>query len=81
MAYMNTGPYNFKGNYNSPTHSAHPKVLYYQGEYMTYGYEAKGDASTDICYSAFDLHGNKLEECWLNAPYSGRNYQVECFGF
>jgi hypothetical protein len=36
-----------------------------------YGYEAKGDATTDICFFGFDKNGNKIEECWIKGPYSG----------
>lgn len=35
------------------------------------GYEAKGDASTDVAYFLFDKNGKKLEECWVQAPYAG----------
>ena len=31
----------------------------------------KRDVSTDICYFAFDKHANKIEECWVRAPYTG----------
>ena len=65
------GPYDFRGQYTSPTHTAHPKVNYTTGEYVTYGFEAKGDASTDICYSVFDKECRKIEEAWFTAPWSG----------
>jgi hypothetical protein len=35
------------------------------------GYEAKGDASTDVAYYLFDKHGKKLEECWFQVPFAG----------
>jgi hypothetical protein len=44
---------------------------YHTGTMYAYGYEAKGDATTDICYYAFDKTGKKIEECWINAPYTG----------
>jgi len=54
-----------------PTFTAHPKIDGETGNMYSYGYEAKGDASTDICFYAFDPKGNKIEECWIKAPYAG----------
>jgi carotenoid cleavage dioxygenase len=65
------GIYDFNGNLPSPTFTAHPKIDPRTGNIYAYGYEAKGDASTDICYYAFDKHANKVEECWIRGPYTG----------
>ena len=40
------------------------------------GYEAKGDASTDVVYFLFDKGGKKLEECWFNVPYVGMMHDM-----
>lgn len=40
------------------------------------GYEAKGDATTDVAYFLFDKHGKKLEECWVQAPYAGMMHDM-----
>jgi carotenoid cleavage dioxygenase-like enzyme len=65
------GPYDFHGQYKAATHTAHPKIDAATGEFITMGYEAKGDATTDVVYYLFDKNGQKLEECWFNAPFAG----------
>jgi len=65
------GIYDFNGQLPGPTFTAHPKFDPKNGSLYAYGYEAKGDASTDICFFAFDKHCKKIEECWINAPYVG----------
>lgn len=65
------GAYDFHGQYTCPTFTAHPKVDAHTGELITMGYEAKGDASTDVAYFLFDKHGKKLEECWFQTPFAG----------
>lgn len=40
------------------------------------GYEAKGDATTDVAYFLFDKNGKKLEECWIKAPYAGMMHDM-----
>lgn len=71
-----TGLYDFHGQYVGPTHTAHPKLDPHTGEYLTMGYEAKGDATTDVVYYLFDKNGKKLEECWFNAPYVGMMHDM-----
>jgi carotenoid cleavage dioxygenase len=63
--------WDFGGNLPGPTFTAHPKIDGETGNMYAYGYEAKGDASTDICFYGFDRKGNKIEECWIKAPYTG----------
>jgi hypothetical protein len=65
------GIYDFNRGLPSPTFTAHPKIDHRTGNIYAYGCEAKGDASTDICFFAFDKHANKIGECWVNAPYAG----------
>ncbi|KAJ5669386.1 hypothetical protein N7462_010456 [Penicillium macrosclerotiorum] len=70
------GPYDFHGHFSSKTHTAHPKIDHATGEMITMGYEAKGDSTTDIVYYLFDKNGNKLEECWISAPFAGMMHDM-----
>jgi carotenoid cleavage dioxygenase len=70
------GYYDFHGQYTAPTHTAHPKIDMATGEMITMGYEAKGDATTDVAYYLFDENGKKLEECWVKAPYAGMMHDM-----
>jgi carotenoid cleavage dioxygenase-like enzyme len=70
------GFYDFHGQYTAPTHTAHPKIDWATGEMITMGYEAKGDATTDIVYYLFDKDGKKLEECWIKAPYAAMMHDM-----
>ena len=70
------GCYDFHGQYTAPTHTAHPKIDFDNGEMITMGYQAKGDSTTDVAYFLFDKNGKKLEECWVNAPYSGSMHDM-----
>lgn len=68
---MTTGYYSFEGQIKSRSFTAHPKVDPKTGELVCWGYEAKGDATTDCCYFAIGPNGKMTEECWFNAPYCG----------
>lgn len=70
------GYYDFHGQYSAPTHTAHPKIDDVTGEFITMGYEAGGDASTDVVYYMFDKDGKKLEECWVKTPYAGMMHDM-----
>lgn len=59
----------FGGQFESLTFSAHPKIDGRTGAMIAYGYEAKGDNTTDIAIYEFDRRGNKTWETWINAPY------------
>jgi carotenoid cleavage dioxygenase len=61
--------YTFGGQLESLTYSAHPKIDYKTGELVGYGYEAKGDATTDVNVVSFDRAGRKSWEAWVKAPY------------
>ncbi|GKT74725.1 carotenoid cleavage dioxygenase [Colletotrichum tofieldiae] len=65
------GLYDFRGQYSAPTFTAHPKIDLRNGELITMGDEAKGDATNDVAYYLFDKEGKKLEECWIKTPYVG----------
>ncbi|KAH7137506.1 carotenoid oxygenase [Dactylonectria estremocensis] len=70
------GLYDFGGQYSAPTFTAHPKIDPDNGELITMGYEAKGDATDDVAYYLFDKDGKKLEECWIKAPYVGMMHDM-----
>ena len=63
------GPYDFGGQYKSPTFTAHPKIDGKTGEMITYGYEAEGLASNAIWLYSFDRSGKVLSERRIAAPY------------
>ncbi|KAF2878231.1 9-cis-epoxycarotenoid dioxygenase-like protein [Massariosphaeria phaeospora] len=68
------GRYDFDGQVQSPTFTAHPKFDPDTGEMVCYGYEAGGDghdASNDIVVYTIDKDGKKTEECWYKAPFCG----------
>lgn len=68
------GRYDFDGQVQSPTFTAHPKFDPATGEMVCYGYEAGGDghdASCDIVVYTIDKDGKKTEECWYKAPFCG----------
>lgn len=51
------------------TFTAHPKIDPFSEELVTYGYEAKGLASTDIVVYSLDKKGHILDEQWLKGPW------------
>ena len=68
------GRYDFDGQVQTPTFTAHPKFDPDTGEMICYGYEAGGngyDASCDIVVYTIDKDGKKTEECWYKAPFCG----------
>jgi carotenoid cleavage dioxygenase-like enzyme len=68
------GRYDFDGQVQSPTFTAHPKFDPETGEMVCYGYQAGGDghdASVDIVVYTIDKDGKKTEECWYKAPFCG----------
>lgn len=58
----------FGGQLPSTTFTAHPKIDPDTGEFLCFGYEAKGDATPDICYFTFDADGKIMETVWLVSP-------------
>lgn len=68
------GRYDFEGQVDSPTFTAHPKFDPETGEMVCYGYEAGGngnDASCDVVVYTIDANGRKVEECWYKSPFCG----------
>lgn len=68
------GRYDFEGQVQSPTFTAHPKFDPDTGEMICFGYEAGGngqDGSCDIVVYTIDAEGRKTEETWYKAPFCG----------
>jgi carotenoid cleavage dioxygenase len=61
--------HDFDGQLSSLTFTAHPKIDPDTGDMLAFGYEAKGDCTTDIVVFSFDKTGRKTWEAWFNAPY------------
>ncbi|KAH7112070.1 carotenoid oxygenase [Dendryphion nanum] len=64
------GIVDYNGTFRCPTHTAHPKADSATGELVGFGYEAKGDASPDICSFTVDKFGSITEEVWFKAPWA-----------
>ncbi|KAG4420708.1 hypothetical protein IFR04_006196 [Cadophora malorum] len=64
------GMVDYNGTFRCPTHTAHPKADSTTGELVAFGYEAKGDASPDICSFTVDKRGSITEEVWFKAPWA-----------
>jgi carotenoid cleavage dioxygenase-like enzyme len=65
------GSWDFDGKYTAKTMSAHPKIDPVSGEMIAYGYEAKGDLTTDIAVYTMNPKGEVVKEVWLKSPYLG----------
>ncbi|CAI7581841.1 unnamed protein product [Penicillium pancosmium] len=68
------GRYDFDGQVQSPTFTAHPKIDPETGELVCFGYEAGGngnDGSCDIVVYTISAEGKKTEEAWYKAPFCG----------
>jgi carotenoid cleavage dioxygenase-like enzyme len=68
------GRYDFEGQVQSPTFTAHPKFDPETGEMVCFGYEAGGDGndgSCDIVVYTINADGQKTEEAWYKAPFCG----------
>jgi len=63
------GTHDYGGAVTSLTLSAHPKIDPDNGNLYTYGYAARGEATTDIAYYVIDPQGRVLHESWFQAPY------------
>jgi carotenoid cleavage dioxygenase len=61
--------YDFGGQLNSPTFTAHPKIDPVTGDMFGFGYEAKGEATPDIAFYVIGADGKVSSESWFAAPY------------
>ncbi|KAJ5538189.1 hypothetical protein N7494_007668 [Penicillium frequentans] len=68
------GRYDFEGQVQSPTFTAHPKFDPETGEMICFGYEAGGDGndgSCDVVVYTINADGRKTEEAWYKSPFCG----------
>ena len=65
------GDWDFNGKYKATTMSAHPKIDPVTGEMICYGYQAKGDLTTDIAVYTISPQGEVVKEVWFKSPYLG----------
>ncbi len=70
------GEYDFGGKLSSLTFTAHPKIDPVTGEMIAFGYEATGEASTDIFVYFIDKSGQVKREVRLQAPYVSENHDM-----
>ncbi len=63
------GEWDFHGKYSSLTFTAHPKIDPLTGEMICFGFEATGEASTDVWIYFIDRSGHVTREVRLQAPY------------
>jgi len=63
------GNYRYDGQIYDGPFTAHPKVDPVTGETITFGYEAKGDGTTDVVFYWIDKTGKKTKEVWIKAPH------------
>jgi len=62
--------YDFDGQVDTMTFTAHPKVDPATGETFAFSYEAAGLCSRDVVLFCFDRTGKKTWECKIEAPYT-----------
>ncbi|KAJ3454744.1 hypothetical protein MRS44_013344 [Fusarium solani] len=70
------GVWDFDGQWDSETFTAHPKYDTTTREMTAFGYEAKGVATKDILYGSFDKHGKMTEKVWFTAPVCGFQHEM-----
>lgn len=70
------GEYDFEGQWESKTFTAHPKYDPLTRELVAFGYEAKGLMSDDNYYGSLDQHGRLSEQVWFKAPYCGFQHEM-----
>lgn len=68
--------YDFEGQYTPVSMSAHPKYDPVSGDFVCYGYQAKGDLTDDIAIYTFGTDGRKKHEVWFKAPYLGIMHDI-----
>jgi carotenoid cleavage dioxygenase-like enzyme len=70
------GRWDFHGKWTATSMAAHPKIDPLTGEMIGYGYQAKGDLSTDIAVYTINNRGHIVKEVWLKAPYLGIMHDI-----
>lgn len=70
------GRFDFNGQLESETFTAHPKYDVKTRELLAFGYEGKGIGSRDVFYMSIDEHGKFTEKVWFEAPYCGFQHDM-----
>lgn len=70
------GEYDFEGQWEGKTFTAHPKYDPLTRELVAFGYEAKGLMSEDNYYGSLDQHGRLTEQVWFKAPFCGFQHEM-----
>ena len=63
------GKYDYDGAVKACSMSAHPKVDWITNELLTYSYQARGDATTDIVFYVIGGDGKVKNEIWFDMPW------------
>ena len=62
--------WDWNGQMTATSFTAHPKIDPHSGEFVGYAYAAKGEATKDIAFYAFDQLGKKIREIWFQGPHA-----------
>jgi carotenoid cleavage dioxygenase len=62
--------FNYDGQVSSLTFTAHPKVDLSKDELLTFGFQARGDATTDFVYYRIGPDRKVRDEVWFKQPYA-----------
>jgi carotenoid cleavage dioxygenase-like enzyme len=65
------GPWDYNGKYKATSMTGHPKIDPVSGDFITYGYQAKGDLTDDIAVYQVNRQGEITREWWFKSPYLG----------
>ena len=65
------GEWRYEGAVSAVSLTAHPKLDYHTNELLTFSYQARGDATTDIVFYVVEEGGKIAHETWFNMPYPG----------
>ena len=68
--------YDFEGQYEPVSMSAHPKYDPVTGDFVCYGDQARGDLTDDIAIYTFGPDGRKKHEVWFKMPYLGIMHDI-----
>lgn len=70
------GRFDFDGQLESETFTAHPKYDVKTRELLAFGYEGKGIGSKDVFFMSIDEHGKFTEKVWFEAPFCGFQHDM-----